>query len=776
MCVQMNAAIHMSVMSGKATHAIVCLCFICVMGTANAEREVMNTFKQIFTQTQPPVLYNLNHCRSIVEGLAGSRMPDVSTSHIVKLHSSTTLASNLGASHCVVNYVYLDVGVNWKVTTEYDRFATLTESGYLTNQGMWENVSKGLTRNQQIAIISCEEGLESDSTPVMPADTNLSFIFDVAMDLSLSVLQCHPGFCVVQITSPTCLKPWISKDFSAIPATMTNRIKGMQKKVSMGSIGIHNLIMSIDAAFENTTKRETAVKMGLNTSRLSGYFVTTCINTRNSACTAEEAHYYGLKLMTTLKMTLSIGDAFVEFVGVTNHGIDPARFLVHHNSYQYMSEADDTLKAYMKEFRVCPKFTMSTGDDRFFYEDNVVYEIGCIACPINTYYADLRIPPTVTESTKNMFVHGFNSGFSRDGTKTTYYSISSEEFPVDKMQRLYSEVVIAIGTTLILQVAGATSTLVIDRVECEDKAVPYVRIDSTRISLNVEMQYSGKLIVVYINDPNLRGGDNSNYEWKTTQVFIMPKHSELIGTCIQCPPRTFSGEYAASDISVCVPTKQHTSAARRLLSMDEEPQNTMSAASWMEIHGRTLIVLGIADDAMYPESDFSIEVYLQHDNRTFVQENVALIAEKVIEIYNVNNFTMEYSVTGMRLHATNMSVIFNIHGMYTNAMVPAQNEAVLVHDKLTHTTTPTQSPSPSKHPNIHVRTPKQSEPFSVLGINAWILILPILLLILIIWGIILSAIKCQTQHRQLEEPSNNISPVHISQGAYYMVCPNGTPV
>jgi len=210
--------------------------------------------------------------------------------------------------------------------------------------------------------------------------------------------------------------------------------------------------------------------------------------------------------------------------------------------------------------------------------------------------------------------------------------------------------------------------------------------------------------------------------------------------------------------------------------MDEEPQNTMSAASWMEIHGRTLIVLGIADDAMYPESDFSIEVYLQHDNRTFVQENVALIAEKVIEIYNVNNFTMEYSVTGMRLHATNMSVIFNIHGMYTNAMVPAQNEAVLVHDKLTHTTTPTQSPSPSKHPNIHVRTPKQSEPFSVLGINAWILILPILLPILIIWGIILSAIKCQTQHRQLEEPSNNISPVHISQGAYYMVCPNGTPV
>jgi len=773
----MNAAIHMSVNSGKATHAIVCLCFICVVGTANAEQEVMNPFKQIFTQTQPPVLYDLNHCRSIVEGLAGSRTPDASTSHIVKLHVSTTLANSLGFPECVVNYVYLDVGVNWEVSTEYDRFATSSESVYSTNQGMWENVSKGMTRNQQIAILSCDEGREIDPTPVMPADTNFGFIFNVAMDLSLSVLQCHPGFCVVKITSPTCLKPWISKEIAAMPATMTNMFKSMQKKASMGNIGIHNMIMSIEESIQNTTVLETVVKMGLNTHRLSGYFVTTCINTRNTACSTEEAHYYGLKLMTTLKMISSIGDAFVEFVGVKDHDTDPARFLVHYNSYPYEAEADETLKAYMKEFRACPKFTMSTGDDRFFYEDNVVYEIGCIACPINTYYADLRIPPTVTESTKNMFVHGFNSGFSRDGTKTTYYSISSEEFPVDKMQRLYSEVVIAIGTTLILQVASAaTSTLVIDRVECEDKAVPYVRINSRRISLNVEMQYSGKLIVVYINDPNLRGGDNGNYEWKTTQVFIMPEHSELIGTCIQCPPRTFSGEYAASDISVCVPTKQHTSAARRLLSMDEEPQNTMSAASWMEIHGRTLIVLGIADDAMYPESDFSIEVYLQHDNRTFVQENVALIAEKVIEIYNVNNFTMEYSVTGMRLHATNMSVIFNIHGMYTNAMVPAQNGAVLVHDKLTHTTTPTQSPSPSKHPNIHVRTPKQSEPFSVLGINAWILILPILLLILIIWGIILSAIKCQTQHRQLEEPSNNISPVHISQGAYYMVCPNGTPV
>ena len=172
----------------------------------------------------------------------------------------------------------------------------------------------------------------------------------------------------------------------------------------------------------------------------------------------------------------------MEFVGVKDHDTDPARFLVHYNSYPYEAEADDTLKAYMKEFRACPKFTMSTGDDRFFYEDNVVYEIRCIACPINTYYADLRIPPMVTKSTKKMFVRGFNSGMSRDGTKTTYYSISSEEFPVDKEQRLYSEAVIEIGTTLILQVASAaTSTLVIDRVECDDKAVPYMRNESTRI-------------------------------------------------------------------------------------------------------------------------------------------------------------------------------------------------------------------------------------------------------------------------------------------------------
>jgi len=537
------------------------------------------------------------------------------------------------------------------------------------------------------------------------------------------------------------------------------------------------MIMSIEENIQNTTVLETVVKMGLNTHRLSGYFVTTCINTRNTACTAEEAHYYGLKLMTTLKMIFSIGDAFVEFVGVKPHGTDPARFLVHYNSYQHEAEADDTLKAYMKEFRACPKFTMSTGDDRFFYEDNVVYEIGCIACPINTYYADLRIPPVVNESTIKLFLRGFNSGMSRDGTKTTYYSISSNEFPVDKIQRLYSEAVIAIGTTLILQVASAaTTTLVIDRVECEDKAVPYLRIENTQISFKVDMEYSGKLIVVYVSDPNLRGGDNRNYEWKTTQVFIMPQHSEFIGKCTPCPPGTFSGAYAASDISVCVPIKQNTSTARHLLSIQEEARSTMSAVSYMEIHGRTLIVLGIADDAKYPESDFSIEVYLQYDNSTFVQENVALVAQNVLEIYNVNNLTMEYAVTGMRLHATNMSVIFNIHGMYTNAMIPAQKTTALVHGNLTHTTTPTRFPSPSNHQNIHVRTPQQSEPFSVLGINAWILILPTLLLIIIIWGIILSAITSQTPHRGLETPSNNTRPVHISHGAYYMVCPNTTLV
>ena len=154
-----------------------------------------------------------------------------------------------------------------------------------------------------------------------------------------------------------------------------------------------------------------------------------------------------------------------------------------------------------------------------------------------------------------------------------------------------------------------------------------------------------------------------------------------------------------------------------------------------------------------------------------------LSQKKVLEIYNVNNLTMEYTVTGMRLHATNMSVIFNIHGMYTNAMIPAQNTTVLVHDNLAHTTTPTQSPSPlNHHQNILVRTPKQSETFLVLGMNAWILILPTLLFIIIIWSIVLSAIKSQMPHRRLEEPFNNTRAVHISQGAYYIVCPNGTPV
>jgi hypothetical protein len=726
---------------------------------ASSQRIPTNPFKLIFQQAEPPTLYNLNDCGNITNGLAGFPTPDVSRAHIVQLHANTTLPSNLpsnlGVSKCVVSRVYLDFDVSSGITTEYDRFTTRLETSYFESQDRWENASRGMNRNQQIAVISCDAGLDMDPIPMMPADTNFSFIFDAAMGLSLGVLQCYPGYCFVKINAPTCLKPWISKQIGAIPGTESNRFKCMNKKVSIGNIGIHNMIMSIDEFVENQTIQETHLIMGLDVNKFSGYFVTTCINTQNTACSAEDAHYYGSKLMTTLKMITSRPDVFVEFVRVTPDAAKPAVFFVHFNHFEYTHGADDMLHAYMNEFRACPKFTMSTGDDRFFYEDNVVYDIGCIACPINTYYVELRTPPVVTESTKKMFLRGFSRGMSSDGTTTTNYAASSNEFPVGKWEHLHSEAVVEIGTTLILQVAeAATSTLVIDRVECENKSVPYVRTATTQISFKVDMQYSGKLIVVYVNDPNLRGGNTENFEWKTTHVFIMPRNSELTGKCIQCPSGLFSGAYAATDISVCLPIKHPTTPLRRLLSVAEVSKNTTEATSWIQIHGHILIVLGIANDAMYADSDFSLEIYLQYNNLTFVQENVALVASKVLQIYNVNNLTMQYNVTRMRLHATNASVIFNIHGMYTNPVIPAQQ-----------TPPPTQFIPPE---NNHVEASKKAESFSLFGINAWILIISAAVFLLLIFGIGLVCIIKNCAPRARHKKTNITT---VTEAAYYSECP-----
>ena len=284
---------HMVVSSAR-----ICLFLGCVVGLANSQRGPTNPFKQVFQPTEPPILYNLNHCANLTDGLAGFPTPDVSSAHIVQLHASTTLPSSPGVAPCVVSRVYLDVGTSWSTTTEYDQLVTTSDESYYASQDMWENVSKGLTRNQQIAVVSCDRG----PTPVMPADTDFGFIFDAAKGLRLSVLQCLPGYCFVRITAPTCLKPWISTKAAALPGTTENMFKSMQKKVSMGNIGIHNMIMSIDEWVDNQTIQGTPVVMGLDVYKFSGYFVTTCIDTQNAPYTAEDAHYYGLKIMTTLKM------------------------------------------------------------------------------------------------------------------------------------------------------------------------------------------------------------------------------------------------------------------------------------------------------------------------------------------------------------------------------------------------------------------------------------------------------------------------------------------
>ena len=711
--------------------------YVCLVGSSNAEEEIVNPYSVIFAQTDPPVLFDKSQCSYIVDGLLGTQSAEASFSHIVKLDATTTLPGSQNRPDCVVNSVYLDAGPAWTVTTEYDRFTTSTDTRY-ESEIIWDSRFNSVSQTQLLAIVSCDEGAWAEPIPEMRNDTDFGFILDPGKGLSLSLLKCYVGFCLIRITSETCVHPIISKQLGVLPATYSNRLKHMQKKTSMEAISMDSIIMRIQENRFNATILQTQVKMGLDTIKGSGSFETICINTKNLACTQEEAYYYGMQLMRILKIITKVADSFVEFVGVTKLATADDVFAVQYYSYDYQHMKDDTLESYMREFRECPRLTMSTGADRFFYEDNVVYEIGCISCPINTYYDESIIPPTETNGSQHMYVHGISDGGARDGTTTTAYTISSDQDVNDKRERLYSEIIIEIGKTLVLQFAGTTS-MSFGKVECDGSPLQIISNTSTMISIEMKMELSGKLIMVHIHDPNLRDGNNGDFEWKTTPVYILPRHSEITGMCKPCPPGTFSGSYAASNISACRPTKKSTSATRRLLSTVPVESKNTSAVIYIQIKNQIIVILGIADDTVHPESDFCIEIYLRYDNLTFVQENIQLVTQKVLQTYNVDNSDMKYITSNLRLHASNVSVIFGIHGNYTNSIIPDQNNAVTDLD---------------------------------IDIFQWIFFAITLTIVIVI------PISVLLIHRHKTDWQTNDNPVHLhtTQSEYFILCQNAVPV
>ena len=196
----------------------------------------------------------------------------------------------------------------------------------------------------------------------------------------------------------------------------------------------------------------------------------------------------------------------------------------------------------------------------------------------------------------------------------------------------------------------------------------HTKISSTEITIDITMELSGKMISVYIDNPSLPKGS----QFLSRPAYVLPRHSEITGTCKKCPTSTFSGSYGAIGFSACENTTTHTTAARRLLSKDESQLTIMSPVTFMEIRDQLFFVQGIQDNTAYPESDFSIDVVLQYSNFTFVQDNIAAIAKKVMETCNFNNVSIKCNLSFIRLHPSNASVIFGIYGNYTDAKIQAE--------------------------------------------------------------------------------------------------------
>jgi len=655
--------------------------FLCILflKIINCNGSPQMDFNFLYESKVAPVLFSRNECNTFADGLSGQPQTD---KRILKLNITKILQGSTPNSNCNINWIYLDSLPSWAVTTEYDRRVTRQDSERYNDHDVFGNGLIELSQNQILAIVSCDERREeNDPTPEMSSDTNFNFILNKAKDLSVELLKCFPSFCLMKLTSESCILPSINTRMGALPATFENAFKMAKTRLGLLAVGDHLIAMRIQSIIFREIESEMVLIKGLMTSKSQFTLVTTCINTKNLVCTQNEAENHGFKLMRTLKMNAhAAGDSFDQFVNVTKGTNGDNVFMLNYVNYFYKQFIDDTLRQYMKEFRICPKLTMSTGLNRFFYENNSVYEIGCSACQLNTYYDEVIIAPLVQNASKKMYIHYKDDGSASDGTTTGYYTICASATTPNSLQTPYIESVIEIGTILTLQLtASDTTNKNIIGVLCESLPVPYVQVSETEISISITINYSGKLIIVNVEDSNLP----ITQTFSIVPVYIMPRHSEITGRCLVCPTGKFSGSYGASDISACETTRTNTIASRRLLSLDETKLTRLSAMTYMQINTEMVIVLSIKKDRLHVASDFSLEVVLQISNITFVQNNIAKIANRIMETYNVNNRTLTKKTASIRLHSSNLAVIFSIYGNYTNTTQNNSDSLILGLDTFT---------------------------------------------------------------------------------------------
>ena len=618
--------------------------------------------------TKPFTLLNLDECNDISEEFAGVFKSE--NSQVMDLTNSKTISGDIGQPDCTLTTVYFDSNANSPVYTVYDTY--ISQNGMIALSDIWEFNVK-LSTKQTVVVVSCQESNNEQNRDAVPpklkADTDFSFILKLDSKLSIEVLKCLPGFCFLTITSEMCLRPQFAEN-GIFPYTIRNLLTSIPQKMTIISLGLSTAYMNI---IQTPPDQGEPIITGfsqwnfLNVSQMSGALNATCINQENKICTLQEANVYGSDLMILITTSLGFDGMMVKFDDVV---VDYSRqygFLVNYKTFIYMPLPDNTLKRFIDDFRSCPKFTVSTGSYGYLYENNVYSRIKCKLCQINTYYNEIAKPPLVTKTQKTMYVNKLES--INEGFKTTTYTISAFQNIPPASDKKYAESIIDIGTDLTL-ITPDPSILSIVEVECEGRPIVYTRTSATQISIKIQMEYSGKLILVHIADTEFVAQlPDSRGRLSRVPVYIIPRAGEIVSSCIQCPEGTFSGSYSATDVSDCKSKNQNALALRRLLSAGQLTINPNNAGTWIQVKDKIIIVLEIKDKIPKNKYDFSLEIYLQYSDIIFLQENMVLLLAEVMKIYNHENVPVILSSSLVKIHLSKVFSFFEINGKFGNSTI-----------------------------------------------------------------------------------------------------------
>jgi len=669
-------------------------------------------------RTVRPVLVDTSECADIANVLAGSRKIDdepefattqvpANTANIVQLDQPHTIPSSASNPvSCVVKNVVLDFTIrNSETTYELLVFGNDTERSNIDN--MWQRHVSFLAENQGLAIVSCSEPAnEADiSQLAMPVSTDFGFMIR-PQDImgSVHVVECNyaGAFCMVRIDIEGCMN---SKHVSyLLPNTEANTHNWM------------NLVMSMTgsaAAMMNTQKYRmvpppdtgyaSSVISGLNATASYIAFECRCTNEDNLPCTLLQANAYAIKLASGLAFASHTVDDVMVYSGMAKTGsIDDNQYDINFIWYNFDYGFSSEIERYVAGNRDCPVISQKSGSTDTYRDSNGVFKVSCIICGINTHYAEATFPAPVTVSSKTMFVSSIRRAhtdeFTNSKQTTRLYFVASAATPSEIFREHYhQESVVEIGTTLTLKIGNNRNSQdpspdtnsIITRLECDGQAIKYTRdIAASSLTFEILPAFSGKLILVYMDDPNCCGATSNTVlvnaaNWKVLPAIIFPRAPSVQQQCVACAPGKFSGLSAQNDSSACIDIPvpavslmsqfnlpSSSPVGRRSIQSNSKPFRTyvevnMVILNILEI--RTLIPPSGARRSQVhdPSVGFAMEVWLDTTNITFVMTNAALIASSVFKIYDPQRSDMSATEWQARsLQAGQGSIMLSIQGHY----------------------------------------------------------------------------------------------------------------